>query len=83
VFRIDFIQLGNPKHTLIQAILARVGHHSLHSVVSLDHFAKLMVLHPHMNCLKPKARSKYGLGSVPFLQFSPPSNASSPKTHLK
>jgi hypothetical protein len=48
--------------------LARVDHHSLHSAVSLDRFAELMVLHPHMNCPKPEAHSKHGLGSVPFLQ---------------
>jgi hypothetical protein len=30
--------------------LARVDHRSLHSVVSLDRFAKLMVLHPHKTC---------------------------------
>ena len=35
--------------------LARVGHRLLHSAVSLDRFAKLMILHPHMNCLKPVA----------------------------
>jgi hypothetical protein len=48
--------------------LARMNHHSLHLAVSLDRFAKLMVLHPHMNCPKLEARSKHGLGSVPFLQ---------------
>jgi hypothetical protein len=47
--------------------LAHVDHHSLHSAVSLDRFVKLMVLHPHMNCPKFEARSKYGLGLVPFL----------------
>ena len=48
--------------------LARVGHRSLHSVVNLDRFTKLMILHPHINWPKLEARSKHGLGPVPFLQ---------------
>jgi hypothetical protein len=30
--------------------LAHVDHRSLHLAVSLDRFAKLMVLHPHKTC---------------------------------
>ena len=48
--------------------LARVGHRSLHSAVSLDRFAKLMIMYNHMNCSKPEACSKHGVGPVPFLQ---------------
>ena len=51
-----------------ESTLARMGHRSLHSAVSLDRFAKLMILYPHMNCPKPEARRKHGLGPVPFLQ---------------
>jgi hypothetical protein len=81
MIRIDYIQLGNPKHTPVQAHIS--SHGSPFTPFGGESRPFRKTHGPASSHELPEAHRKHGLGPVPFLQYSPPSNASGPNTHLE